>query len=130
MGLPQHERHTALVLRKDETECPLYGQEGSKRSEGRAVRPTWRTTKDIQSNQDIVVPLVGELLGDIVPPPVSPSGFYSLRASSLYRTRAGHVFSGAVHIGACRLMQSYPCAGRRIALAPHMIQVDCDTMLK
>jgi hypothetical protein len=35
--------HTTRMSRRDGTECLLYRHEGTRRGEGRAVRPTWRT---------------------------------------------------------------------------------------
>ena len=73
MVLSAQARHTARLGGKYETECPLYGQEGSKRSEGRAVRPTWRTLKICSQINALAFRGWGELPGDIMyPPAVSP----------------------------------------------------------
>ena len=68
-------RHTARLSGKYETECPLYGQEGSKRSEGRAVRPTWRTHEKTSQINALSFRRWGNCRGIPYIPPRIPRGF-------------------------------------------------------
>lgn len=64
-------RHTTRVSRKDGTECPLGGPR-ARRGAGSGGTPDMADTREKQSNQAIVVPIVGELLGDIMLRPAYP----------------------------------------------------------
>ena len=73
-------RHTARLSGKYETECPLYGQEGSKRSEGRAVRPTWRTREKASQINALSCRWWGNCRGIPYIPLCIPHWFCCLRA--------------------------------------------------